>query len=227
MLLKIGNDMKNCNLRTIFVVTSLAAVSACSSSSGGDDPTPIDPAPVDVTLGDITTQTETLLASVNALPEIETADIPTTGTVNYVGLMLVGLGAGPGTQALAGQLDMTVGFTGDGSVDGTVSDFVYAEDGEADPSTILPRVDGVLTFENGDIDRTAGPDAAQFGADFSGTLNAPVEMFGIAADTDVAVNGAFGGFFYEGGIAAELGGDITPDGGAAIEIDGGLLAVER
>lgn len=209
--------MKNIAYNTTLVLTSLMALAACGGSSSTVER--------GVTLGEVRAQGLSLFEAVDAASPIETDAIPTSGTASYAGILSFSRDAGPDTEGLVGQVDMTVGFTGAGSVDGTVSDFVYGADSSADPSTILPEVDGVLTFENGSINRMAGPDDAQFGAEFTGTLNAPVEMFGIAAGTDVAVDGGFGGFFYEGAIAGEVGGTMTPDGGAAIEIDGSILAV--
>lgn len=108
---------------------------------------------------------------------------------------------------------MTVGFAGADSVDDTACNFVYAADTEADPSTILPDVDDVMAFKSGSINRMAGVDGAQFGADFEGTLNAPVDVDG--------------GFFYDCAIAGVLGGTVTPDGGSSTEIEGVILVVEQ
>ena len=191
-------------------------MSACSSD-GGSNTTVAEAAEQLVTLGD----------ELSSYDDLETSDIPTTGSANYQGAAL--FTDIDGDDALFGQVDISVSFLGNGDVDGSIDDFVYINDiedaADNNPDRLGHNVNGVLTFTNGEIDRTAATDDVQLWADLSGNLNAPVDMFG--AGTDVAVDTEFGAEFLEGGLVGEAFGTMKPSEGTLVYIGGIILATEQ
>ncbi|WP_394182239.1 hypothetical protein [Yoonia maritima] len=199
-------------------VLALILTAACGSDSGGRSNT---------TVGDVANQFASLGNELAGSNYVETSDIPTTGAANYQGAAL--FTNSDGDDGLVGQVDMTVGFLGGGRVDGSIDDFVYINDivdaANNNPDSLGHNVNGVLTFTNGEIDRTAATGDVQLWADLSGDLNASVDMFG--AGTHVAVDAVFGATFLEGGLEGEVFGTITPSGGTPEVIGGVVLATEQ
>lgn len=172
---------------------------------------------------DISDQLDQLTDATEDDVALETADIPTVGTASYTGMLaLVDTSE---TGVLVGQANIDVAFASD-SVTGTVNDFIYAED-VSDQSQELPSVDGTLTFENGFIDRTATSSDPQILTELTGTLNAPVDMFGIDANTDIDLQSDFEGVFGEESVSGYVSGTIEPASGATVDVGGVILTVEE
>ncbi|PRY75447.1 hypothetical protein CLV80_11234 [Yoonia maritima] len=194
----------------------LIAVSTLSACEFGDDGS-------GTSYSDISAEVDRLTEVTENDVVLETADIPTMGTASYLGVLA--LVDTSNTRALMGQTQIDVAFETD-SVTGTVNDFVYAED-VSDQSKELPSVDGTLTFENGFIDRTATSSDPQILTELTGTLNAPVDMFGIDANTDIDLQSDFEGVFGEESVSGYVSGTIEPASGATVDVGGVILTVEE
>lgn len=192
-------------------LVGLMGVSACESSGGSDD---------GVTLRQLAQQ-ENALAAAFVGPTLAGAAIPDSGSATYDGQLAFGAETAEFDGRLIGQMEMTVGFAGDGSVSGTVDEFVYVNFDGLDVDAILPTVDGTLTFENGSINRVDQDIDDQLFADLNGTLVSSVDAFGIAAGTDLVVDGNILGTFGSNYVTGFTDGSITAEGGTVIEFDSG------
>lgn len=135
------------------------------------------------------------------------AQMPTTGSADYSGLVQLNLpvgGAAP--QTYLGTIDVTVIFDATAPVTGELQGFT--------------GLSGTLTVSDGVITPDADPDAEfQFFADVAGTLSTS----GAAHDLD----GSLAGDFYgpgAGAIAGVVFGDITT--GGDVDIFDGAFAAE-
>lgn len=212
----------------LLAILTLAACGGGSSGGDGDGSSP-----EGTTLRDVIAQDQMLEDALDVATFTDPADIPDTGSATYVGLMSFGADEGVQEGSLDGQMTLNVGFAGGGDISGSVTDFVFI--GEIDPDNLdldaaLPTVDGTLTFENGSID----PDAIdQIQGEMNGTLVSSVDTWGVAAGTELNVAGIIEGEFLDGAGSGSVdivdgftSGTITPDGGAAIDIDfGGFTGI--
>lgn len=102
-------------------------------------------------------------------------DIPAGGSANYTGHM----GVGTPEDGYIGDMSVSVTFTGDGSFDGQVTNFVD-ERGE--------RVPGRLTISNGSVDMSVDPEEQwQIGA----SVNGQIDTGGRQEPFSASLNGEF------------------------------------
>ena len=138
-------------------VLPLVALAACASSNGNSSSNP----PVDP------------WAVTSALSEMDSGDLPTTGSAQFEGEMKATMGAldteGDGGNVLSADLDMSMDF-GSGDLTGTASNFRDSEVGDLNgTATIDGSRDGDTVYASIDGD-VSGTDP-ESGEEFSGDVD--------------------------------------------------------
>ncbi|KJZ17889.1 hypothetical protein TW80_16785 [Loktanella sp. S4079] len=171
---------------------------------------------------DISSQAQNIAAIIDNDTPIATADIPTSGSSRYSGVILFVDQAETGV--LFGQTNIDVSF-GTNTATGQVGDFVYAEQ-VTDEDADLPTVRGQLTLDDGIIDRTAGSGDAQIVGELNGTLTPSTEMFGINSGTTTSIATSFEAVLLEDSLLGLADGSAT-GGSTSVDIAGILVAEEN
>lgn len=210
----------------IIVVVGFSGLAACGGG-GGDTASEVG----GFSFNDYVNQEEALDSAADMVPIYSGAEIPTTGEATYAGLLQFGAERGGDDGFLIGQMNITVGFSGAGTASGAVTDIYYADGNTLTPENAnapLPAVMGELTFSNAQINRVDENIDDQLLVDMDGTLVSSVDTWGIAAGTDLAVDGRIDGVMGDGAISGFIDATITPDGGTAFQNEfGGFVAIEQ
>ena len=202
--------MTNAIQRPASLLLILAGLTGCSSSESG------------MSYSDISSQAQNIAAIIDNDTPIATADIPTSGSSQYSGVILFVDQAETGV--LFGQTNIDVSF-GTNTVTGQVGDFVYAEQ-VTDEDADLPTVGGQLTLNDGIIDRTAVSGDAQIVGELNGTLTPSTEMFGISSGTTTSIATSFEAVLLEDSLLGLADGSAS-GGSTSVEIAGILVAEEN
>lgn len=142
-----------------------------------------------------------LRQEVNALPDIDVADLPVSGTARYEGVAAFGVRMEQATEtAMFGAMELVVDFAGAGDITGRIHDVVSNESALTGDGG--GPVSGELRIENGTIDRAPLDPRfdPHFEADLVGTL---VDDIG-TLEFDAEIDGRF-----MGEDAAMIDGDIS------------------
>ena len=181
----------------------ILALAACSNSSSGGPDRP----------------TAEELASVYQMQEMNNADLPTTGTADFAGEMILGYGPldeeGEG-GTVTGDLDLSVDFA-EGNLTGTVSNFV-------DSDVDVGALNGQLTLADGWLDGTS------LGGDMTGSLTGADAGEAFTADVDLNL---FGEFVADtpadgpDGVRGGAYGTISIPGAGAAEVEGDFVTIRQ
>ncbi len=133
--------------------------------------------------------------------------LPTSGSQTYDGA--ISFFIFDASIELIGELELSTGFAGNGSINGTADNFSDNVDFE---------FDGELTIDNGAIFRDGNPNTAGFVADMAGDLSSTNGEVDLSVDSIVV--GDFYGDNYEY-IFGAVRGTLDVDGGETFEINDG------
>ena len=214
--------MKSKYIALLLVAGTLGA---CGSSSGGNNSIPID---LNTPNAITATSLSLLAATGDETTRVLNSAIPSSGASNYNGIIFIDTLPAPLTPvpAYVGETIINVSYAGSTSVTGTADNFVYVggPEGLNDPLTSLA---GSLEITNGLIDRTVAETGEdQFTADLNGKLIIPSSITGTGSPRDADIDGSIDGFFVVGGLIANIEGSRT-EGGATVDVKGGIIAVEN
>ena len=136
-----------------FLISSAALLALTACGGGGDGGTGVDLDAGDASFGGLVAETERLTSYFDSTP---TASLPTSETVNYDGVILMGddldPSGGVSPTGYLGQVDITVTFAATASLAGTASNFFEANlDSAGDPDSEVSAVSGGLTFSGSGI----------------------------------------------------------------------------
>lgn len=158
------------------------------------------------TLTELVDEANTLADRALYMEDTSAADLPTSGTASYDGVMMVSTSDG---NALIGDLDLSVDFgASNDPISGSVTGLVDRDEG---------RWGGSLDVDDGTLNRDTGG-FPTWAANLEGTVVSPTE-------TDYEVDGQVEGGFGRSD-ASFIGGELTGEAcaGDCVSIEGFLLA---
>lgn len=190
---------------------ALVATAMVAGCSGGGGNGPVEEtdgtsSSSSATLTELVDEANTLADQALYMEDTSAADLPTSGTASYDGVMMVSTSDG---NALIGDLDLSVDFgASNDPISGSVTGLVERDEG---------RWGGSLNVDNSVLDReTSG--SPTWTANLEGTVTNPTDT---AYEVDGQVEGGFGR-----SDASFIGGELTGEAcaGDCVSMEGFLLA---
>ncbi len=190
-----GDGKLTGKIRIFCAVSGIGLLAGCSSGGGGP-----------ATFDEMIATADALDAAVARLDYTDPATLQASGNVTYEGIAA----AFVADDFIAGEIALTAGFSSN-TISGRIDNLT---------SEVQGQYAGVITIDNGEIDRTIDPEVDYtFFADVGGEIQSP-------GGDDLVVDGVLYGDFFGNGyshVAGFMEGSITGPGGEDF-FDGGFVA---